>query len=50
MYSNKLKTNGVDGVDNATKEKIYQQYLQAYKKGVFNLLPLANSPILETSK
>ncbi|MBF0619317.1 MAG: hypothetical protein HQL19_04035 [Candidatus Omnitrophica bacterium] len=36
VYSNKAKTSGVLSDDPAAKEKIYAQYLEAYKKGVFN--------------
>jgi len=38
VYSNKEKTAGVLADDPAVKEKIYQQYLQAYKKGVFDYI------------
>ena len=38
VYINKKKTAGVDVDDKAVKEKIYKQYLQAYKKGVYNLI------------
>ncbi|MBF0619902.1 MAG: hypothetical protein HQL19_07025 [Candidatus Omnitrophica bacterium] len=38
VYSNKGKTAGVLSDDPAVKEKIYNQYLQAYKKGVFNYI------------
>lgn len=38
VYTNKSKINGVDTDDKAVKEKIYEQYLQAYKKGVFNYI------------
>jgi len=38
VYSNKNKISGVDVQDKAIKEKIYQQYLEAYKKGVFNYI------------
>ncbi len=38
VYSNKAKINGVDVEDKTIKEQIYQQYLQAYKKGVFNYI------------
>lgn len=38
VYSNKGKTAGVLSDDPAVKDKIYQQYLQAYKKGVFNYI------------
>ena len=35
VYSNKNKVAGVDVADKTIKEKIYQQYLQAYKKDEF---------------
>ncbi|MFH0753641.1 MAG: hypothetical protein V2A70_03645, partial [Candidatus Omnitrophota bacterium] len=38
IYSNKVKTEGVLADDPMVKEKIYAQYLEAYKKGVFNLI------------
>ena len=38
VYANKAKINGVQSDDPAAKEKIYQRYLQAYKKGVFNYI------------
>ena len=38
VYTNKAKTGGVLSDDPAAKEKIYDQYLQAYKKGVFNYI------------
>ncbi|NTV30219.1 MAG: tetratricopeptide repeat protein, partial [Candidatus Omnitrophica bacterium] len=38
VYSNKSKTGGVLTDDPAVKEKIYEQYLAAYKKGVFNYI------------
>ncbi len=38
VYSNKDKTSGVLSDDPAVSTKIYDQYLQAYKKGVFNYI------------
>ncbi|MBF0489072.1 MAG: hypothetical protein HQL15_00455 [Candidatus Omnitrophica bacterium] len=38
VYSNKGKTGGVLSDDPAVKERIYEQYLKAYKKGVFNYI------------
>jgi len=38
VYTNKSKIIGVNVDDPAIKEKIYEQYLQAYKKGVFNYI------------
>jgi len=37
IYANKAKVKGVDQ-DSKTNEKIYRQYLKAYKKGVFNFI------------
>jgi len=37
-YSDKKKMKGVDTSDPALKEKIYQQYVQAYKKGVYDYI------------
>ncbi len=38
VYTDKSKINGVNADDPVIKEKIYQQYLSAYKKGVFNVI------------
>ncbi|MFH0753192.1 MAG: hypothetical protein V2A70_01350, partial [Candidatus Omnitrophota bacterium] len=38
VYSDKSKTSGVLADDPAVKDKIYDQYLQAYKVGVFNYI------------
>ncbi len=38
LYSDKGKIGGVLSNDQTAKEKIYRQYLQAYKKGVFNYI------------
>ena len=38
VYSNKAKTGGVLSDDPSVQEKIYTQYLEAYKKGVFNYI------------
>ncbi|MFH0753685.1 MAG: hypothetical protein V2A70_03890 [Candidatus Omnitrophota bacterium] len=38
VYTNKGKTGGVQSDDPAIKEQIYNQYLEAYKKGVFNYI------------
>ncbi len=38
VYADKSTVNGVDLKDPSAKEKIYQQYVQAYKKGVFNYI------------
>jgi len=38
VYSNKSTVKGVNLKDPSVKEQIYQQYLKAYKKGVFNYI------------
>lgn len=38
VYSNQEKVKGIDLKDPSIKEKIYNRYLQAYKKGVFNFI------------
>jgi hypothetical protein len=38
IYLDKNKTNGIDLEDKDIKEKIYNQYLQAYKKGVYSYI------------
>ncbi|MBF0512040.1 MAG: hypothetical protein HQL13_06920 [Candidatus Omnitrophica bacterium] len=44
VYTNKHKTSGVLNDDMAFKEKIYQRYLKAYQKGVFNYIKEELSP------
>ncbi|MFH1577141.1 MAG: hypothetical protein ABID35_06340, partial [Candidatus Margulisiibacteriota bacterium] len=36
IYADKQKVKGVDLEDRQVKEKIYRQYIEAYKKGVYN--------------
>lgn len=38
VYADKSKVSGVDAKDKTEKDKIYQQYVEAYKKGVFNYI------------
>lgn len=38
VYSNQEKTSGVSSNDPGATEKIYNQYLEAFKKGVFNYI------------
>ena len=38
VYANQKKVNGIDLVDSDTKGRIYKQYLDAYKKGVYNFI------------
>ena len=44
VYTNKGKTGGVESDDPALKGKIYAQYLEAYKKGVFNYIKEEANP------
>ena len=50
VYVNQNKVKGIDLADKATKQKIYEQYLAAFKKGVYNYIKedvdaLTNEPI-----
>ena len=38
VYANQGKVNGIDLADKTVKDKIYERYLTAYKKGVFNYI------------
>lgn len=38
VYANQGKVSGIDLADKNIKEKIYQRYLAAYKKGAFNYI------------
>ncbi len=38
VYSNQKKINGIDVEDKDIKEKIYQQYITAFKRGVYNYI------------
>ncbi|MBF0570971.1 MAG: hypothetical protein HQL12_03770 [Candidatus Omnitrophica bacterium] len=38
VYANKAKVKGIDLNDPTVKQQIYEQYLKAYKKGVFNYI------------
>jgi D-3-phosphoglycerate dehydrogenase len=44
IYTNKNKVAGVNLNDSSVKEQIYNRYLQAYKKGVFNFIKEDSSP------
>lgn len=43
VYADKKKVNGITLRDPAIGQKIYERYLQAYKKGVFNFIKEENS-------
>jgi len=47
VYANKGTVKGIDQNDVATNEAIYQQYLKAYKKGVFNFIKEDINPITQ---
>lgn len=46
-YVGKDEVNGVDIVDQDTKEKIFQQYLKAYKKCVYNFVKEDVDPLTQ---
>jgi len=49
VYSNQNKTKGIDVQDKASKEKIYSQYLAAFKKGVYNYIKEDRDPATNTT-
>ncbi|MDO8675618.1 MAG: hypothetical protein Q7K71_05845 [Candidatus Omnitrophota bacterium] len=49
VYSNQNKTKGIDVQDKASKEKIYSQYLEAFKKGVYNYIKEDRDPATNTT-
>src|SRR5208283_5196884 len=38
VYANQKKVNGIDLVNREAKEAVYRNYLEAYKKGVYNFI------------
>ena len=44
VYANQNKVSGIDLADKQTKQKIYERYLQAFKKGAFNFIKEDNDP------
>jgi len=44
-YANKNKVNGINNNDPREKEKIYQQYLNAFKKGIYNYIKEDADPL-----
>ncbi|GEM_PF-4881393 len=44
VYSNQKKIKGVDADDPEIKEKIYQQYIEAFKTGVYSMIKEDNDP------
>jgi len=47
VYANKGTVKGIDQNDTATNEAIYQRYIKAYKKGVFNFIQQDIDPITQ---
>ncbi|MBF0570536.1 MAG: hypothetical protein HQL12_01570 [Candidatus Omnitrophica bacterium] len=45
VYGDAKKVKGIDFVEKSTVEKIYQRYLKAYKKGVFNYIKEDIDPV-----
>lgn len=50
VYSDRNKVAGVQISDLQEKEKIYQQYLQAFKKGVYNYVKEEIDPVAQKAK
>lgn len=47
-YVDRNKTKGVDVADKNITQKIYKQYLQAYRKGVYNFIKEDMDPVTQT--
>ena len=47
VYSNQNKIVGVDVDDRQIKEKIYQQYIEAFKKGVYDYIREEADPVTQ---
>src|SRR5208283_1885540 len=47
VYADKNKVAGVNIDDPQEKEKIYQRYLQAFKKGVYNYIKEEQDPLTQ---
>jgi len=47
VYVDKNKINGVDVEDKQIREKIYEQYIEAYKKGVYDYIKKEDDPYLK---
>lgn len=48
IYVDQNKVTGVDVEDKAIKERIYEQYVEAYRKGVYNFVQEEFDPIMQT--
>jgi len=49
VYVNKNKVKGVDVADKDVKQKIYSQYLEAYKKGVYDYIKTDDDQYMNTA-
>lgn len=49
VYVDQNKIKGVDLEDKTAKEKIYQQYLEAFKKGVYSYIKEDTDPVTQKS-
>jgi CheY-like chemotaxis protein len=47
VYADKNKVSGVNNDDPKEKDKIYQRYLQAFKKGVYNYIKEEQDPMTQ---
>ncbi|MBF0385980.1 MAG: DEAD/DEAH box helicase, partial [Candidatus Omnitrophica bacterium] len=48
LYSNQRKVNGIEVEDREIKQKIYDQYLEAFKKGVYDIIKEDYDPDTQT--
>ncbi|MBF0385154.1 MAG: hypothetical protein HQL27_04715, partial [Candidatus Omnitrophica bacterium] len=48
VYIDKKKTGGIENEDEKINEKIYQQYLEAFKKGVYDVMKEEYDPTTQT--
>ena len=48
LYVDQGKTKGVDNIDPAEKERIYEQYVTAFKQGVFDYIKEDYDPVTQT--
>ncbi len=48
-YVNQNKTNGVQVEDERVNQKIYERYIEAYRKGVYNLIREESDPVSKSA-
>ena len=44
VYADRSKIMGVESADKNIKQEVYEQYLAAFKKGVYNIIKEVDSP------